>query len=91
LLRPVRGHAQQPAPAPTQSLLKPAELDRLLAPIALHPDPLLSELLIASTYPLKVVQADRWAKSNTALKGDALTASPRRVGTCHNAFLLGAS
>jgi hypothetical protein len=34
-----------------------------------------SELLIASTYPLEVVQADRWAKSNTALKGDALTAA----------------
>jgi uncharacterized membrane protein YgcG len=72
---PFGAMAQQPAPAPTQSLLKPAELDQLLAPIALHPDPLLSELLIASTYPLEVVQADRWAKSNTALKGDALTAA----------------
>jgi len=67
--------AQQPATAPTQPLLKPAELDQLLAPIALHPDPLLSEVLIASTYPLEVVQADRWAKSNKALKGDALTAA----------------
>src|SRR5262249_34804651 len=67
--------AAHTAPAPTQSLLKPAELDQLVAPIALHPDPLLSELLIASTYPLEVVQADRWAKSNSALKGDALTAA----------------
>jgi Protein of unknown function (DUF3300)/Chaperone of endosialidase len=67
--------AQQTATAPTQPLLKPAELDQLLAPIALHPDPLLSEILIASTYPLEVVQADRWAKSNKALKGDALTAA----------------
>jgi hypothetical protein len=66
---------QQPATAPTQPLLKPAELDQLLAPIALHPDPLLSEILIASTYPLEVVQADRWAKSNKTLKGDALTAA----------------
>src|SRR5262249_3795580 len=72
---PFGAMAQQPATAPTQSLLKPAELDQLLAPIALHPDPLLSELLIASTYPLEVVQADRWAKSNSALKGDALTAA----------------
>jgi Protein of unknown function (DUF3300)/Chaperone of endosialidase len=72
---PFGAMAQQPATAPTESLLKPAELDQLLAPIALHPDPLLSELLIASTYPLEVVQADRWAKSNTALKGDALTAA----------------
>src|SRR5262245_36584116 len=68
---PFGAKAQQPATPPTQSLLKPAELDQLLAPIALHPDPLLSEILIASTYPLEVVQADRRAKSNTALKGDA--------------------
>jgi hypothetical protein len=72
---PLGAMAQQPATAPTQPLLKPAELDQLLAPIALHPDPLLSEVLIASTYPLEVVQADRWAKSNKSLKGDALTAA----------------
>jgi hypothetical protein len=72
---PLGAMAQQPATAPTQPLLKPAELDQLLAPIALHPDPLLSEVLIASTYPLEVVQADRWAKSNKALKGDALNAA----------------
>ena len=70
---PIGAMAQQPTTAPTQPLLKPAELDQLLAPIALYPDPLLSEVLIASTYPLEVVQADRWAKSNKALKGDALT------------------
>jgi Protein of unknown function (DUF3300) len=74
---PLGAMAQQPATAPTQPLLKPAELDQLLAPMALHPDPLLSEVLIASTYPLEVVQADRWAKSNKALKGDALTAAHR--------------
>src|SRR5262245_61392495 len=72
---PIGAMAQQPTTAPTQPLLKPAELDQLVAPIALHPDPLLSEILIASTYPLEVVQADRWAKSNAALKGDALTAA----------------
>src|SRR5262245_43660000 len=66
--------AQQPATAPAQPLLKAAELDQLVAPIA-HPDPLLSEILIASTYPLEVVQADRWVKSNKTLKGDALTAA----------------
>ena len=67
--------APSPGCAPTQPLLKAAELDQLVAPIALHPDPLLSEILIASTYPLEVVQADRWAKSNKTLKGDALTAA----------------
>jgi Protein of unknown function (DUF3300) len=72
---PLGAMAQQPATTPTQPLLKPAELDQLLAPIALHPDPLLSEILIAATYPLEVVQADRWAKSNKALKGGALTAA----------------
>src|SRR5262245_24913182 len=65
----------QPATAPSQPLLKPAELDQLVAPIALHPDPLLAEMLMASTYPLEVVQADRWAKANKNLKGDALTAA----------------
>jgi hypothetical protein len=72
---PLGAMAQQSATAPTQPLLKPAELDQLVAPIALHPDPLLSEILIASTYPLEVVQADRWAQSNKALKGEALTAA----------------
>ena len=74
---PLGAMAQSPqsAAAPTQPLLKAPELDQLVAPIALHPDPLLSEILIASTYPLEVVQADRWAKSNTTLKGDALTAA----------------
>jgi Protein of unknown function (DUF3300) len=72
---PLGSRAQQPTTAPAQPLLKPAELDQLVAPIALHPDPLLSEILIASTYPLEVVQADRWAKSNTTLKGNALSAA----------------
>jgi hypothetical protein len=72
---PITSTAQQPATAPTQPLLKPAELDQLLAPIALYPDPLLSEVLIASTYPLEVVQANRWTTSNKALKGEALTAA----------------
>jgi Protein of unknown function (DUF3300)/Chaperone of endosialidase len=67
--------SSQPAAAPTQPPLKQAELDQLVAPIALHPDPLLSQILIASTYPLEVVQGDRWAKSNKNVKGDALTAA----------------
>ena len=45
-----------------------AELDQMLAPIALYPDALLSQVLIASTYPLEVVQADRWVRSNKDLK-----------------------
>ena len=52
--------------------LDAAELDQLVAPIALHPDPLLVQGLMASTYPLEIVQADRFAKANKKLKGDLL-------------------
>lgn len=52
--------------------LKTAELQQMLAPIALYPDTLLAQVFMASTYPLEVVEADRWAKQNAALKGDKL-------------------
>jgi len=52
--------------------LKPEELDQLVAPIALHPDKLLAQVLMASTYPLEVVQAARWVKDNAKLQGDQL-------------------
>jgi hypothetical protein len=48
------------------------ELDEMLAPIALYPDELLSQILMASTYPLEVVEADRWLKKNPNLTGDQL-------------------
>ncbi len=48
------------------------ELDQMLAPIALYPDSLLAQILVASTYPLEVVEADRWVKRNKNLKGDQL-------------------
>ena len=51
---------------------KPEELDQLVAPIALHPDPLLAQILMASTYPLEIVQAARFVKENPNLKGDQL-------------------
>lgn len=46
-----------------------AELDQILAPIALYPDTVLSQVLIAATYPIEVVQADRWARANPSVKG----------------------
>jgi hypothetical protein len=53
----------------------PEELDQMLAPIALYPDPLLSQILMAATYPLEVVQAARWSRTNSHLKGqDAVRA-----------------
>ncbi|HYB65010.1 MAG TPA: DUF3300 domain-containing protein [Steroidobacteraceae bacterium] len=54
-----------------------AQLEQLAAPIALYPDPLLSSILAASTYPLEVVEAARWLDdpANAALTGDALASA----------------
>lgn len=52
-----------------ERLYSQAQLNQLLAPVALYPDTVLSHLLIASTYPLEVVQAERWASRNTHLEG----------------------
>ncbi len=69
-----------PQAAPAQQLLGPDQLDQLVAPIALYPDALLSEVLMASTYPLEVVMADRWASANTTLKGDQLKTAAGQQG-----------
>jgi hypothetical protein len=55
--------------------VKPEELDQMLAPIALYPDSLLSQVLMAATYPLEVVEAARWSKANPNLKGNAAVAA----------------
>jgi len=52
--------------------LSEAELSALVAPIALYPDPLVAQVLMAATYPLEVAEAYNWQKSNAALKGEAL-------------------
>ena len=72
--------AQPAAPAPAGGegaatagdKLSQEQLDQLVAPIALYPDDLLSQVFMASTYPLEIVQADRWVKAHKDLKGDAL-------------------
>ena len=64
--------APQPAPPPGQ-VLAPDQLDGLVAPIALYPDPILSQILVASTYPLELVQAWQWLQRNPGLTGPALT------------------
>lgn len=51
------------------------QLDSLVAPIALYPDPLLSQVLVASTYPLEIIQLQQWLERNKDLKGDALMAA----------------
>jgi hypothetical protein len=68
---PVAQGTAQPTPAAKpaadQPLLKAAELEALVAPIALYPDDLLSLVLMASTYPLEVVEAQRWLDANKKL------------------------
>jgi hypothetical protein len=57
--------AQQPAPpAPApEPLLSPEQLDTLVAPVALYPDSLLSQVFVAATYPLEIAEADQDRKS----------------------------
>ena len=77
-LLPMR-HAQAQTTT-DQQLLKADQLDQLVAPIALYPDALLSQIFIASTYPLEVVEAERWVKKNPNLKGDQLKAAVEQQG-----------
>lgn len=73
------------------------ELTQLLAPIALYPDALTAQILMASTYPLEVVEADRWRSKNKSLKGDDLdnalqdkTWDPSVKSLCHFPDILAA-
>lgn len=52
-----------------------AELDQMLAPVALYPDSVLSQLLMASTYPLQVIEAAYWSRQHPGLQGDAAVAA----------------
>jgi Protein of unknown function (DUF3300) len=63
---------QTAAPQQADAKLSNERLEQLVAPIALYPDSLLAQVLMASTYPLEIVQAARWAKDNPKLKGKAL-------------------
>jgi hypothetical protein len=58
--------------AATTTKLTAPQLEQLVAPIALHPDALLSQILMASTYPLEVIAAARWSQANPNVTGDAL-------------------
>ncbi|MGE0407361.1 MAG: DUF3300 domain-containing protein [Candidatus Korobacteraceae bacterium] len=64
--------AQQASSEVPPEQLSNDQLDSLVAPIALYPDPLLSQTLVASTYPLEIVQLQQWLEKNKDLKGDAL-------------------
>ena len=66
LSTPVQAEQGQPARIPAE------QLDSLVAPIALYPDPLLAQVMAASTYPLEIIQLQQWLKQNKALKDKAL-------------------
>src|SRR4051794_21587251 len=68
--------AQQPQQPAQQAVKIPADqLDALVAPIALYPDPLLSQTLVASTYPLEIIQLQQWLQQNKTLDQKALVAA----------------
>jgi hypothetical protein len=80
MMAQVQAPAQVPGQqAPVQAQMLPAEqLNDLVAPIALYPDALLSQVLVASTYPLEVVEAQQWLQRNGSLKGQQLTEAARQ-------------
>lgn len=69
----VGGPDQMPAPS-----LAPQQLDNLVAPIALYPDPLLGQVLAASTYPVELVEAQQWLVTNGGLGGQQLMDAARQ-------------
>lgn len=78
LAAPAAAPAASAAPAADNAAqFNPEQLDALAAPIALYPDPLLMQVLMASTYPLQIVDASRWLASgnNKSLTGDALASA----------------
>ncbi|OHB32634.1 MAG: hypothetical protein A2X84_04315 [Desulfuromonadaceae bacterium GWC2_58_13] len=73
--------APRQTPAQDSDYLAPSEkysreeLTQMLAPIALYPDALLSQVLMASTYPIEVIEADRWVRMNSDLRDESLDAA----------------
>jgi hypothetical protein len=71
-LAPQQAQAQDNGDSEPSGKYSREELAQMLAPIALYPDALLSQVLMASTYPIEVIEADRWVKKNPELKDEAL-------------------
>ncbi len=65
---------QAPVTTPPAAAFTPAQLEQMVAPIALYPDSLVTQILMAATYPLEIVEAARWTVKNPGLKPDALEA-----------------
>src|SRR5262245_16269967 len=58
--------------------MTPDQLDNLVAPVALYPDNLLSQVLVAATYPLQIVQANQWLQTHPNLQGQELTTAAQQ-------------
>jgi len=71
---------QETSPPANAPLLTPDQLDSLVAPIALYPDSLLSQILAASTYPLEIVELEQWLQKNPGLQGEQLMEGARNEG-----------
>lgn len=69
---PPASPAPAPAPEEAEPPIPPEQLDSLVAPVALYPDPLLAQTLVAATYPLEIVQLQQWLAKNPDLKDKAL-------------------
>ncbi|MDH4233025.1 MAG: DUF3300 domain-containing protein, partial [Nitrospirota bacterium] len=90
LMLPPATAAQDPGQPEQDGRFKKEELVQMLAPIALYPDSVIAQMLMASTYPLEIVEAERWLRQNKELKGDALdnalkekTWDPSVKSLCH--------
>jgi uncharacterized membrane protein YgcG len=62
----------EPLPAPVPQQQSTQDLEQLVAPIALYPDPLVAQILAGATHPSEIVEADRWLQQNPDLKAEAL-------------------
>lgn len=71
----VPAQSQVPPASAPETQQASADLDQLVAPIALYPDALVAQILAAATYPTQVVQANRWLQQNQDVKGEALAAA----------------
>jgi len=67
------GAQAEPGVPPVKgSAFSAEQLEQIVAPIALYPDSLVAQILMAATYPLEIVEAARWSAKNASVKGDAL-------------------
>src|SRR6201993_2570347 len=80
LVQPETVSPKASAPQEEAPKIPDEQLDSLVAPIALYPDPLLAQVLAASTYPLEIIQLRQWLEKNKGLKdkalGDAVAKEP---------------